>query len=91
MTIIMFGGSYGTKGTFGSCPIAPSQFVGMTNFLAEESPAQETPEIWLKCTLHRTVQSGLTKKSEANQTAAVGYGLANILVRPALAQNQTYP
>jgi hypothetical protein len=57
----------------------------------EESTAHETPKIWLKYAVQRTVQSELTKKSEASQTAAVGYGLANILVRPALAQNQTYP
>jgi hypothetical protein len=64
---------------------------GRANLLANESSARGWPKIWLKNTLCAPCQLGLTKKLEANQTAAVGYGLAKFLVRPALAKNQTHP
>ena len=49
-------------------------------------------ELAKKCTvLHCPDWASQKKIFVANQTAAVGHGLANFLVRPALAQNQMYP
>jgi hypothetical protein len=78
-------------GVFGSRPRAPYQFMGMTNFLARDSTARRWPGIGEN--LHSVGRAGLglAKLLVPNQTAASGHGHAKFLVRPALAQNQTYP
>jgi hypothetical protein len=73
---------------FGSCPVLPYQFAGVTKFLANEVATLISPRIWLKNELHRTLGHGLAKILEANQTGLVDYGFANFLVRLWLAQNQ---